>query len=363
VRAGLLLLLPLSLGAQQTTFMVDVGTSRMRFADTVAATALSVSPSFRVAAPRGFVAASGTFSRLGDASSHSGILDAVLTTGRRGAVRGEIEGIAGGSAHNDGTRTGQLLALARVNIASARQGAWIGGGTGTTWDGSWRTVFQGDVGAWLSGAAGTASLSAAPTIVDDTIRYTDLFVAAYRARASWEFSGSIGARAGNQLPSLPANNKIWGNLGAIFWANPSVGIVASAGTYPVDFTQGYPGGRFATLSVRIRSLTEPVLLPMAAPPPGEAREFRLRRESGGSYRLRVLAPGARTVAVTGDFSGWSPVALTPEEGGWWTAVVPMSAGTHEINVRVNDGPWRVPPGLASMKDEFGGTAGLLIAPM
>jgi hypothetical protein len=31
-----------------------------------------------------------------------------------------------------------------------------------------------------------------------------------------------------------------------------------------------------------------------------------------------------------------------------------------MNVRINGGEWTVPPGMLSMRDEFGGTVGLLV---
>ena len=352
-----------ALEAQQTALTIDVGTSRLRFADSINATALSVSPTLRVTSPRASLWLTGTLSRIGESSSNSGVIDAELMTNRPGRVWGELQGIAGGSTHNDGTRTGQLLGLARVNFADRRRGAWLGGGTGTTWDGAWRMVLQGDAGAWLATSAGSALFTVAPTVVDDTIRYADLTFGVLRSREPWEFTGTLGARAGNQLPTLPANDKVWGNLSAIYWANPSIGLAASAGTYPVDFTQGFPGGRFVSLSIRWRASRVGALAP--APrvvPSGDVREFQTRKESGDLQRVRVFAPTARGVSLMGDFTAWSPMAMAPEGGGWWGASVVLRRGTHEIALRVNNGPWLVPPGLTPLKDEFGGSTGLLVIP-
>jgi hypothetical protein len=45
---------------------------------------------------------------------------------------------------------------------------------------------------------------------------------------------------------------------------------------------------------------------------------------------------------------------------WWTVTLPLSTGAYQMNVRVNGGEWLVPPGLTPLKDEFGGTTGLLV---
>lgn len=359
----LLFLTPLPLAAQRPTLTVDVGTARMRFADSISATALSLSPSFQVIAPRGSFAASGTMSQLGGASSHSGVIGASLATERHGLLSGEVEGIAGGSAHGDGTRTGQLLGLARLHIARGGRGAWLGGGGGSTWDGAWRSVVRGDAGAWLAKSTSTFALRLSPTVVDDSIRYADTFLSAYYEMPSWELDASLGVRAGGQLPGLPANRTTWGRIGATFWASARLGLAASAGSYPVDFAQGYPGNQFISLSVRFRTLVpERVPRSAEAASPEQVRGFQARRLSGDLHRIRVFAPSARAVELSGDFTQWTPIALDSEGRGWWATTVSITSGTHEVNVRVNAGSWQVPPGLIPSKDEFGGAVGVLIVP-
>jgi len=337
----------------------------MRFADSVDVTAISISPWFRIAGDRAVLSGAGTFSQLDDGSSNYGTLDGSLFSGRRGFAYVELEGIAGGSAHSDGTRTGQTLALGRLHVASRSRGLWFGGGAGRTWSGAWRNVIQGDAGAWLVAAHGLYSLSASPTVVDDTIKYTDAFVSGHRELPDWDLDASLGGRVGAQLPTLPANRRIWGNVGATRWVTPTLGIVASVGSYPVDFTQGFPGGQFASIGVRLRSSPLRALVtraPLPDPPPNRdpVRSFQVRRVSGTTHRVRVFAPTARSVDVTGDFTNWSPVALVADAAGWWTTTAEIHDGTHEITVRVNRGAWLVPPGLMPLKDEFGGTVGLLV---
>ena len=76
--------------------------------------------------------------------------------------------------------------------------------------------------------------------------------------------------------------------------------------------------------------------------------------------LRVNAPRAQLVEVTGDFTNWEPVPMLPTSGGWWAVTLPITPGKYQMNLRLDGGKWLVPPGLLSMADEFGGTVGLLI---
>jgi hypothetical protein len=40
----------------------------------------------------------------------------------------------------------------------------------------------------------------------------------------------------------------------------------------------------------------------------------------------------------------------------------MPSGKYQMNIRIDGGPWIVPPGVLSMLDEFGGSVGLLVVP-
>ena len=150
---------------------------------------------------------------------------------------------------------------------------------------------------------------------------------------------------------------------------PRLALVASGGTYPVDPTQGFPGGRF--LSVTVRFLTSErgesgphipsvVVEPVTPEPVTGVESFEADRQTAGTVVLRVRAPAADTVEITGDFTGWSPVRLEQASDGVWAGSFSLGPGQYQMNLRVNGGSWLVPPGLLSLKDEFGGSVGLLV---
>ena len=79
--------------------------------------------------------------------------------------------------------------------------------------------------------------------------------------------------------------------------------------------------------------------------------------------IRVHAPDAKSVELQGDLTLWRALALRPSGGGWWTLRLPRpAAATAELALRVNAGPWLVPPGSQAVKDEFDGVSGRVTLP-
>jgi hypothetical protein len=73
-------------------------------------------------------------------------------------------------------------------------------------------------------------------------------------------------------------------------------------------------------------------------------------------RFAIAAPGARVVAVAGDFNGWRPDATPLERGpdGVWQTHVPLSAGNWSYSFVV-DGRWVEDPLADTWRaDGFGG---------
>ena len=82
---------------------------------------------------------------------------------------------------------------------------------------------------------------------------------------------------------------------------------------------------------------------------------------GVSLIVRVAAGESQHVEVAGSFSGWEAVPLRRTNDGW-EARIALGSGRHMVAVRIDDGPWRSPGNLAKVRDEFGGTSGLIVVP-
>jgi len=73
-------------------------------------------------------------------------------------------------------------------------------------------------------------------------------------------------------------------------------------------------------------------------------------------RLVLIEPGARTVAVVGDFNGWDPgqTPLQRMDGGVWSTTVPVAPGRYHYMFLVDGKEWLADPLAAETSvDGFG----------
>ena len=153
----------------------------------------------------------------------------------------ELTGYAGGSTHQDATRTGEALANARIHFSRSGAALSLAPGGGTTWDGSgWRRVLLGEIGAWADFGAGTAVLKVSPVSVDDSAKYVDGQLAVNWTSGRLDLSTLAATRWGSRAPFDPTGTRTWASVNVTAWATPVFGIVGATGTYPVDPTQGFP---------------------------------------------------------------------------------------------------------------------------
>jgi len=172
---------------------------------------------------------------------------------------------------------------------------------------------------------------------------------------------SAAVAVGGRLASRGVPSGSWGSATLALRLSSPLSLVVGAGTAS--------GGRFAldgehrfvTLGFRVRPQFAPSM-PVAHINPAAASISGLSVGSlgGNRYELAVVAPRARRVEITGDFTNWKPLALTRAAGGRWTATLDLAVGTHRVNARVDGGSWVVPPGLTTMSDDFAGEVGLLV---
>lgn len=365
------LLVPAGARAQRVLSSVDISQTTIRYADSVNATGASISPAFRVDWSRATLAASVDISALAGKASMQGTIAPSVFTPRLGGVFAELAGSFGGSTHEDGTHTGQMLAIGRGYYAPvANVGVWIGAGSGQTWDGvAWRGITQGEIGAWIDRSRLTTLVTVTPVRVSDSIRYSDLEVALRYPGTSFEIGGSIGARAGSSGLVPGENQRAWGMVSATRWLSRRIAIVASAGSYPVDLTQGFPGGRFAAIAFRIaspntRRVTEPApsinqSSTSASGADSPAASFEVRTTAGNRRVIRMNAPNASRVEISGDFTQWQPVSLARGADGRWSVTQSIPRGTYQVTIRIDGGAWVAPPGLLASRDELGAIVGIL----
>lgn len=363
-----LFVIPCVAEAQRIASTLDAQAIQLRYADSLNASATGLAPTLRLDWDNLMLRASGTYAQFAHAWSADGSVDASVFTPAVHALSGEIGGTLGGSTHQDRTRTGTAIGMARLHLDDANVGAWVGAGGGVTSDGYvWRRVRQAEAGAWLWTGPATLTLIAQPTLVSDSIRYTDV-----TAEGSWrggivQFRAIAGTRAGARLPYNASSATTWGSLSAVAWVLPRIALLASAGTYPIDYTQNFPGGRFVSAGVRL-SLTgrsRPELSRVRLEPEVAASgvsTLQLVRAADGKRTLRVRVPGANIVEVNGDFTGWQPRALIQEGDGWYELSAPIAPGTYQMNIRMNGGAWAPPPSIPTVRDEFGGLTGVLVVP-
>lgn len=164
-----------------------------------------------------------------------------------------------------------------------------------------------------------------------------------------------GARVGDAATAAES----WGRAAASYVLRDGLALTAAAGVMPASIERGLRRAPFGRIGLRLGlpaagSALPPIAVPAAAP----ALEVRDARD--GYAMLLARVPGARRVEVKGDFTDWKPVELAAAGPGVWQARLRVAPGIHHVNLRVDGGPWIVPPGLPSLVDEFDGAVGILI---
>jgi hypothetical protein len=359
--------------AQRLDASVELGGVALRYADTLNTGAATVTPRLTVDWNSASIEAVGTYSQFTSGGwTTQGILSASRFIPVSVGMLGEMSGFLGGSTHSDGTRTGEFIANGRLHIPRGSNEMFVGLGAGRTWDATaWRSVVLGEAGVSLGSRVTNGLLTITPTMVNDSIRYADTQASLSRKGRRVDVGVLIGFRLGDQLTTLSANVKSWASASAIFRMTPRTALVVGLGNYPIDPTEGFPGGRFASLSVRIsrpqrlsgaeEQISDEARVAVAPVASSSiVTEFLAERGSDDIVTLRVSAQGAQLVEVNGDFTKWDPIKLAPAGPGSWSIALPLKSGKYQMNVRVNGGQWVVPPGLLSMSDEFGGAVGLLV---
>jgi hypothetical protein len=123
----------------------------------------------------------------------------------------------------------------------------------------------------------------------------------------------------------------------------------------------------AVAGVAVAALAALILVRPAPPPP-----VTLPSEAVGDGPVRVVtrfvlvAPGAQTVHVTGDFTSWSREGFPLEDlrgSGIWTGDIALPPGVHQYTFVVDGNEYLADPSaVLQVDDGFGQTNSILVVP-
>lgn len=291
-----------------------------------------------------------------------------VLTPARAAFRGEFHGGGSLTTYGEGSGSGQLLGGARLHFARRAAGAWVGAGAGSVKDPiGWRSTSVAEIGGWLQLPRTVAQAVVLPVRIAGGIRYTDAEATVRFDNSRVELTAVAGLRSA--IAGYDESTTAWASVNAVSWISSALGITAGVGSYPTDPGQDFPAARYVSLGVRYspRSVRRPVSVlsadvlgatARAAPP-----AMTVTSGSAGPRTISYRVPGARRVEIMGDFTDWTPVQMSPSQpSGSWAISVPITSGVHQVNVRIDGGAWTVPEGLTAIRDEFGGSVGILLIP-
>jgi hypothetical protein len=339
-----------------------------------------------------------------------GIVSGTFTSPTVYGVRAEMIGNASRAMDERSLGTDQVDVQTRVHLLyHQRAGLWFGGGVARPWR---VTVVSSadvtDLGAWakvgdparLLGVAtftatftnfsfntkvasvpdsGTSSLSCAlsvaaqpdamralfslvpgSTACERQSRFGDLEGTVHWDMGAVELTAQTGRRFGNSY-DVSDDSRRWSAATATVWLSDRVAIVAGGGRQPALPLRGLPARTYAMGGLELAywplaKNSVPVALPRAP----LVRSFEYHAGQQGMQRIVIHVGGVETVDVMGDFSDWSPLTLIRHGRDLWELSIPMSPGMHQINVRVDGGPWMAPPNMPSMHDSFNGEVGLMV---
>jgi hypothetical protein len=185
--------------------------------------------------------------------------------------------------------------------------------------------------------------------------WNDAEVALHWGVGRLAFRGVVGTR----FFTAHQPNELWAQAQGSYALASDIALIAAGGVHPSSAAYGVSRARFMQLGFRIApsALWKP-RLPTGVRPAAAA--FEVKDAAQGQRTLRIRVPSGRSVELSGDFTGWKPIALTRADDDRWEATLAIAPGMHRVAVRIDGGTWSPPPGVASVSDEFQGTVGVIV---
>jgi hypothetical protein len=367
----------------QVVGTLGAGTGRITYDDTPRMTVVSLTPAVLYEGERTTVSGTASFTRFdGGIWSAQALAAGSRFTEARGLLRGELSAQMEMNSHRGTLRTAQAIAQGRGHlVGGGDRGLWVGAGAGHAWRSpAGGALLRADVGAWAQLGEATLRLTAAHNSVQtstrtvtaepnmaaqfldtrsssvskETVRYVDT-----EAHVSWSHARvAVDGAAGRRMVREGGHTNTW-LLGGSVMLTERLALVGSTGTSAFDIAQGLPGGRYASIALRITTRAGGPL-ELRSRSRATARGMETWREQDGTVLLVVHAPRARRVELMGDFTDWRPLVMQREADDHFAARIRLPAGSYRINVRVDGGTWTAPPGTTQVADEYNGAAGLLV---
>ena len=344
-----------------------------------------------------------------------GIVSGTFTSPTVYGVRAEMIGNASRAMDDRSLGTDQVDVQTRVHVLFRTHGGmWLGGGVARPWRvavissadvtdlGAWgklgdamakfgtatltttftnfsfsKTASVHDTSSASLSCAMTPSVASVVSLSDARPLFTESPAAGACARQSrfsdleatlrWEvgaveLSAAMGHRFGDSYDVTPDSRR-WTSANATVWLNERVAIIGGGGRQPALPLRGLPARTFWMTGLQLAyAPISKTAVPVALPHTVLVKSFEMKSGATGMQKIVIRVGGVETVDVMGDFSDWSPLTLVRRGRDLWELTLPLSAGVHQINVRVDGGQWVPPPGMPVSRDGYNGEVGLLVVP-
>ncbi|HXD48771.1 MAG TPA: glycogen-binding domain-containing protein [Gemmatimonadaceae bacterium] len=346
-----------------------------------------------------------------------GIVSGTFTSPTVYGVRAEMIGNASRAVDDRSLGTDQVDVQTRVHVLFHQHGGvWFGGGVARPWRiavissaevadaGAWGKIGEttarfgsatmtatftnfsfskiaslGDSGSATTSAASACDVAAPSGVASSTplralfsesaasvdacsrqSRFADLEGSVHWEAGPLELTAQTGHRFGNAYDVTP-DSRQWSSASATVWLTDRVAIIGGGGRQPALPLRGLPARSYGMAGLEIAySPMSKSAVPVSLPHAVLVHSFEIHTAPSGLQKIVIHVGGVETVDVMGDFSDWSPLTLVRRGRDLWELSVPVSPGVHQINVRVDGGPWMAPPGIPTVRDAFDGEVGMIV---
>lgn len=352
---------PVPLSAQRQASL-GVGTGLVRYTGGSSFSILTVSPSLQLFSPFLYLGVGGSASWLegGDWAGQARTDLWAALTHRSSGFRPAASATMAGTVRSDGDAAGSVSGvLETIWSATSRKGE---GGA---------AAGIGAIAGAIEGAPGVTSLRLrgrgwwTPTDVPAQLTLT---IEGNRLEGAWytDVVGGLNYDRGRIVASTWLSARLsstYGSSGAgsvvfQYYVSPTIALEGSGGTYLADPYQGLPRAGYFAAGARLYSTRRAFRAAPAAPPKPILQPLIAQRR-GEQLVVRFRMPGARSLAIAGNWNAWTPAALRDVGDDIWETTLQLTPGVYYFNLVVDGKDWVVPGGVATVPDGMGGLMAVL----